>query len=153
MKFFYLVLIIICASAAAEDTNILFLHTKYVETIPQQIEDKSYKDQNGNLVIVPPTIVMKFEVVDSLYPDGEFEKRYITLPLEVGTDYPFSLSKGVIFILKRESSKQGVNYNVLDWSFVGEIFCINKELIPKREDGYYFHSPLKGDKNRMCRFL
>lgn len=155
MKYIYLVLIFIssCATASEVNSDILFLHTKYVETIPKDIEDKSYKDESGNWVIVPPTIFMKFEVVESLYSDERFEKKYLTLPLEVGTDYPFALSNGVIFILQRVSTKEGSKYNILDWDFVGEYFCIAEKFVPISEQEYYFVSPLKGNDKRMCRFL
>lgn len=155
MKFIYLVLICLCSSARAGDINsdVFFLHTKYVETIPKTTEDKSYQDENGNWVIVPPTIYMKFKVVDNLYSDDGFGEKYLTLPLDVGTDYPFSLSNGVVFILKRVSTNKGIKYNVLDWAFVGGYFCIDEKLVPPNEQDYYFRSPLSGDEKRKCRFL
>lgn len=132
----------------AENSEILYLLTEFKSS--KYIGNKSYKKKDDGFVLIPGTFSMKFKVVKQLHTETEFEKKTITVSMDVGTDYPFTVSPEVVLVIKK-SKENG--YELLDWDFVRTVFCVNKELVQPEYRDMYFETPSWATENQRCRFF
>ena len=131
----------------AESSEIIYLLSKYKSS--EFLKNKSYVREDGGTTIVPSTFSMTFEVKKVLQNENKFEKKSVTFPMDIETIYPFTKSDAVLIVKKSKKHE----YELLDWDFVRNVFCVNKEFVPEKYSDYYFDKPRDSKKNKKCRFI
>ncbi len=106
--------------------------------------------KEGGTVLVPSTLSMTFDVLKVLQSEAEFGEQKLTFPMDVETDYPFTIAGGVVLVVRKSNQKQ---YELLEWDFVRSAVCLDKQFNPKEYEKLYFDMPWKSKKGKLCRFI
>ena len=138
---------VLCAfPSLASDEGIVALLTTFKSS--EYVENKSHVSENGTLTIIPPTHKIELKVESIIDSDEAFSDASVFFELDIDSDYRFRNSRNIVLLVKINKNQ---GYEILDYSFVYNVYCFNEALVSSSEKGYYFKPSGNFKKSDLCR--
>ena len=128
-----------------ESDNIVVL-TKYQSS--SYVGEKSYRREDGTLVVIPSTINFVFSVSEVIAGDENFKEQTLSFDLDLGSTYAMERASGIVLVVKKTGDG---GYLLQDWSFVMQMYCIDKSLVLAEDSEYFFKPSSVFDDRERCR--